>query len=280
MLAAALSRLARVRVTLVYAVIVAGVALALLELGPQVQDRVIRHASTNLHNLSHGHIGTLLGSAFVIDAGPIYLWLPGLVCLLAAAELTWRSGRLIVAFAVGHIGATVLVAIGLTAAVGMALLPGAVARETDVGMSYGASAVVGSLTPSIPRLLLPAWTGCWVALAVAVIVVGRDFTDVGHAVALLLGMGVSTRFGRPQLWMPSRLLLFVVGVSFGFLVVASTSPVIATASGLLGALFFQMAARWRTASPKPDRAEDLVHPQGDITAVAVSVPPCVRGASR
>ena len=80
-------RLARVRVTVAYAVIVTGVTLALLELGPHVQDRVIRHASTNLHNLSHGHIGTLLGSAFVIDAGPIYFWLPGLVCLLALAEL-------------------------------------------------------------------------------------------------------------------------------------------------------------------------------------------------
>ncbi len=44
---------------------------------------MISHASTNLHNLSHGHIGTLLVSAFVIDAGPIYVWLPGLMCLLA-----------------------------------------------------------------------------------------------------------------------------------------------------------------------------------------------------
>ena len=74
---------------------------------------MIRHASTNLHNLSHGHLGTLLGSAFVVDAGPIYDWLPGLVCLLALAELLWRSARLVVAFAVGHVGATLLVAVGL-----------------------------------------------------------------------------------------------------------------------------------------------------------------------
>lgn len=248
MVFAVFSRLARVRVTVAYAVIVTGVTLALLELGPQVQDRVIRHASTNLHNLSHGHIGTLLGSAFVVDAGPIYVWLPGLVCLLAAAELTWRSGRLIVAFAVGHIGATLLVAAGLTAAVGWAWLPGSVTRATDVGMSYGASAVLGSLTPAIPRRLLPVWTGCWLAVAVAVVVVGRDFTDVGHAVALVLGMAVSTRFGRPQLWVPWRILLFVVGASFGYLVLASTSLVIATASGLLGAVVFEMAVRWRIAS--------------------------------
>jgi hypothetical protein len=272
MLCVALSRLARVRVTVAYAVIVTGVTLALLELGPQVQDRVIRHVSTNLHNLSHGHVGTLLGSAFVIDAGPIYLWLPGLVCLLAAAELTWRSGRLIVAFAVGHIGATVLVAVGLTAAVGWTLLPGSVARATDVGMSYGASAVLGSLTPAIPRRLLPAWIGCWLAVAVAVVVVGRDFTDVGHAVALVLGMAVSTRFGRPQPWVPWCFLLFVVGASFGYLVVASTSLMTVTASGLLGAFVFETVARWRMASQKPDMAEVRLQPQAGITAVGMSVP--------
>jgi hypothetical protein len=243
----------------------------LLYLGPQVQDRVIRHASTNLHNLSQGRAGTLLVSAFVVDAGPIYLWLPGLVCLLAVAELTWRSGRLIVAFAVGHIGATVLVAVGLTAAVEWAWLPGSVARTTDVGMSYGATAVLGSLTPAIPRRLLPAWIGCLLAVAVAVVVVGRDFTDVGHAVALVLGIAVSTRFGRPQPWGPWRFLCFMVGASFGYLVVASTSLVIATASGLLAAFVFETVARWRMASQKPDIAEVRLQPQEGITAVGMSV---------
>src|SRR6478736_9675475 len=106
MLRRILARLARVRVTVAYAVIVTSVSVVLYTLGPQVQDRVIRHVSTNLHNLSHGYFGTLLGSAFVIDAGPIYVWLPGLVCLLAVAELTFRSGLLAATFAAGHIGAT------------------------------------------------------------------------------------------------------------------------------------------------------------------------------
>ena len=69
----ALVALARVRVAVAYAVIVTCVTTALGWLGPQAQDRVIRHASTNLHNLSHGRIGTLPGSAVVVDAGPIYL---------------------------------------------------------------------------------------------------------------------------------------------------------------------------------------------------------------
>ena len=174
-----LASLARVRVTVAYAVIVTCVTSALLELGPQVQDRVIRHASTNLHNLSHGHFGTLLDSAFVVDAGPIYVWLPGLVCLLALAELLWGSGRLVVAFASGTSGATLLVAVGLTAAVELGWLPVSVSRATDVGMSYGAAAVLGALTAAIPRRWRSAWIGWWLAVGVAVVAVGRDFTDVG-----------------------------------------------------------------------------------------------------
>ena len=168
-----LRALARIRVTVAYAVILTGVTTVLVTLGPRVQDRVISHASTNLHNLSHGHLGTLFVSAFVIDAGPIYVWLPGLMCLLALAELLWRSGRLVVAFAVGHIGATLLVAVGLTAAVEIGWLSADVTRATDVGMSYGASAVLGSLSAAIPRRWRPAWTGWWLAVAAAVVAVGQ-----------------------------------------------------------------------------------------------------------
>jgi hypothetical protein len=229
-----IASLSRVRVTVAYAVIVTGVTTVLVVLGPEVQDRVIRHASTNLHNLSRGHVGTLLDSAFVVDAGPIYLWLPGLVCLLALAELLWRSGRLVVAFAVGHVGATLLVAIGLTAAVELDWLPAQVSRATDVGMSYGAAAVLGALTAAIPRRWRPAWIGWWLAVGVVVVAIGRDFTDVGHAVALILGMLVSMRFGTPGRWTPARVVLLGVATAFGYLVLVSTelSMIAATVLGL------------------------------------------------
>jgi hypothetical protein len=230
-----LAGLTRVRVTAVYAVIVACVTTALLELGPEVRDRVIRHASTNLHNLGHGHIGTLLGSAFVVDAGPIYMWLPGLVCVLALSELLWGSGRLLVAFAVGHVGATLLIAVGLTAAVEFGWLPVSVSRATDVGMSYGAAAVLGALTAAIPRRWRPAWIGWWLTVAVAGVAVGRDFTAVGHAVALAFGMLVSTRFGEPGRWTPARLLLLAGAVTFGQLLLASAglSMLVATVLGFV-----------------------------------------------
>ena len=113
---------------------------------------------------------------------------PGWSAFSRLAELMWGSVRLVVAFAVGHVGATLLVAAGLTAAVELGWLPVSVSRATDVGMSYGAAAVLGSLTTAIPRRWRPAWIGWLLAAGVGVVAVGRDFTDVGHAVALALGM--------------------------------------------------------------------------------------------
>lgn len=256
MLFCLLRALARIRVTVVYAVILTGATTVLASLGPRVQNRVISHASTNLHNLSHGHLGTLFVSAFVIDAGPIYVWLPGLMCLLALVELMWRSGRLVVAFAVGHIGATLLVAVGLTAAVEFGWLSTDVTRATDVGMSYGASAVLGALSAAIPWRWRPAWTGWWIAVAAVVVAVNRDFTDVGHAAALMLGVLVSARFGRAAQWTPARCLLLAVGSAFGFLMLANNGPTLIVASGLglVGAVLVEAVVARRLSRVSASRS--------------------------
>jgi hypothetical protein len=256
------ARVARVRVTVGYAAIVTCVTVALVILGPRIHDRVVRHASTNLHNLSHGHFGTLLDSAFVMDDGPIYVWLPGLLCVLALAELMWRSRRLVVAFALGHIGATLVVALGLTAAIELDWLPTSVSRATDVGMSYGVMAVLGALTAAIPGRWRPAWIGWWLAVGLTVAVIGHDFTDVGHTVALVLGMLVSTRFGHPARWTTSRYVLLVISAAFGYLILANTEPstVVAAGVGALSALVADRLTRRRLtrrapALPTPVTAE-------------------------
>lgn len=240
-----LAGLARVRVTMIYAALLAAVTVVLLVLGPDVQALVVRHASTNLHNLSRGHLATLLDSAFVVDAGPIYVWLPGLVCLLALFEVLFHSARLIVAFAVGHIGATVLVAAGLTAAIKLGVLSAAVSRADDVGMSYGAIGVLGALTAAIPHRYRAAWVAGWIAVAATGVALDRDFTSVGHGTALLLGMAVSTRFGPAARWTGVRRVLLVVAGVFGLLVLATdgVTLVVATVAGGLCAA----AAGWLSA---------------------------------
>jgi hypothetical protein len=196
------SRLARVRFTVGYVALLFAISCAILALGPHAHDVLVQRASTNLHNLAHGHVGTLLGSALVVDAGPLYFWLPFLTCLLALAELHLRTIRLVVAFVVGHIGATLVVAAALAAAVEFGWLPVSITRASDVGMSYGALAVLGAMTAVIPQRWRAAWVGWWVAAGLASAIIGGDFTDAGHTVAVVLGVLVSARFQQPVHWTP------------------------------------------------------------------------------
>jgi len=248
MVFALLSRLDRVRATLIYSAALVVVAAALVALGPHVRDQVIWNASTNLHNLGDGHLGTLIGSAFVTERGPIIVWLPGLFAILGLAELLWRGRRMVIAFVVGHIGATLLVAAGLATALAAGLTPWSIANVTDVGMSYGAVGVLGALTAAIPRRWRAAWTGWWLAVALGSVVSSAgDFTNVGHAIALVLGMVVGTRFGRPAHWTTARYVLLAVAASFGYLIMANTGLSILTtaALGVPGALIAAQIARRR-----------------------------------
>jgi len=249
MIGGILSRLARVRFTLGYAAVLLAISCAILALGPHAHDVIVQRASTNLHNLARGHVGTLLGSALVVDAGPLYFWLPFLTCLLALAELHLRTIRLIVAFLVGHIGATLLVAAALAGAIEFGWLPISLARASDVGMSYGALAALGAMTAVIPRRWRAAWVGWWVSAGIASAIIGGDFTDVGHTVAVILGVLVSARFRQPIHWTPVRLVMLAASSGFGFLLLAHHWGTMAAAPvfGLLGAFVAYKFAQFRTA---------------------------------
>jgi hypothetical protein len=259
------SRLARVRFTVGYVAVLLVVSFAILLLGPHARDVIIQRASTNLHNLAHGHIGTLLGSAFVVDAGPIYFWLPFLTCLLVLAELQLRTIRLMAAFLVGHIGATLVVALALAAAVEFGWLPVSIARASDVGMSYGALAVLGALTATLPPRWRPAWIGWWVAAAIAAAIIGADFTDAGHTVAVILGLLVSARLSRPVQWTPLRLFMLLNSTGFGFLVLAHEWWGMAgtLVFGLLGAGVAYAIAQF--SSVRGSAAALSLEGQGDLT---------------
>lgn len=215
-----LTQMGRLRVTMAYATALVVMAVMLRSLGPGGRQEAIQHASTNLHNLADGSFTTLIDSAFITQSEYLYVWLPGLVALLALAELLWRGRRLVLAFAVGHIGTTLIVAVGLAAALLAGLVEGPVADAADVGMSYGAVAVLGTLTLAVPRRWSPAWAGGWLALAAgSVLASGGDFTTIGHAVALMIGMTIGTRFGEPSPWTATRCGLLVVATAFGYLMI-------------------------------------------------------------
>ena len=78
-----------------YVAVLLAVSCAILVLGQHAHDVIVQRASTNLHNLAHGHVGTLLGSALVVDAGPLYFWLPDAMSIMlsAAAPVPLSVGR-------------------------------------------------------------------------------------------------------------------------------------------------------------------------------------------
>jgi hypothetical protein len=220
MICGILSGLARVRFTVGYMASLVAVSTVFLMVSPQTHDRIIQRASTNLHNLSHGRLGTLLDSAFVVEAGPLYFWMPFLACLLVLAELHLHTLRLMVAFFVGHVGATLVVVAALATAVEFGWMPWSVTRASDVGMSYGALAVLGALTATISRRWRPAWIGWWVSAGLISGAVGGEFTNAGHAVAVVLGVLVASRFRHPVHWTSVRLFMLVNASGFGFLILA------------------------------------------------------------
>ncbi len=232
---------ASVRITAAYAVALAAVSLILTALGPQAREVAVSRMSTNLHNLAHGRLTTLVGSAFVDDGGDICACLPGLVCLLALGELIWRGRGLVIAFAVGHIGATLIVAVGLIVALEVGWLPFSVARASDVGVSYGAVCVLGALTASIPSRWRPAWAGWWLGIALMA-ASGADFTAVGHVLALLLGIGLSYRLPSTASWTPMRIALLIGGAAFGYFMLSGSS-VVTTVAGLAASLIALLASQ-------------------------------------
>jgi hypothetical protein len=187
----------RVPATLAFLTVTVAVASWLESLPTEAREDQILGASTNLHNLLHGDLSTLVASAFVRDDVTVSS-LAVLGVVLGTAELRWGSRRVLGVFAVGHVGATALVAAGLLTGGGLGWVPASWFTAPDVGVSYGLVCIAGALTADVPRRLRAVWGFCWLVPLAADLVSGANYTDAGHLCALLIGFGVAaTRLRRP-----------------------------------------------------------------------------------
>src|SRR5947209_11175808 len=120
-----------------YGAIVVVVAVTLQLLPGSVHQKIVLDCSTNLVNLRERPLYVLVVSAFVVSslAG---LWLVPWLMLTYAATQRWL-GRFSTVFAalLGHVGATLFVAVLLSAGIWHHVIDRAVANEPDVGVSYG-----------------------------------------------------------------------------------------------------------------------------------------------
>lgn len=149
--------------------------------------RLILSASTNLHNMREDPVQVLVASAFWTDGGFPWTILATCLTVMALAEGWLGTLRWINAFAVGHVGATLIVATGLAFAEHRGLLPVKATVVSDVGASYGFSAVLAVLAFHLRGKLRAVWAVALLGWAVHGVWRGQTFADYGHLMAVLLG---------------------------------------------------------------------------------------------
>jgi hypothetical protein len=152
-------------------------------------DRFLLERSTNLHQLSRDPVRVLVASAFWVENVTAFLAAAALVAfVLAPVERRVGGLRTTGIFALGHVGATLVTAAGLWAAIHTDLVERSVAQARDVGASYGCLAVSGALTYLLPRRFRLGYGAALVGVVVVAALISDDFTSVGHVLAVLIGL--------------------------------------------------------------------------------------------
>jgi len=150
---------------------------------------LLRKESTNLHHLATDPIRVLIQSLLWIDGQYWWPYLVVFTLFLAPAERWLGRWRWLIVGLVCHIGATYLGEGYLFWRIEEGITSPRLIDARDIGVSYFVVGIVGVLTYHIP----PRWRWLYVIAALvvfaAVLAVKRDFTNVGHFSALLIGLG-------------------------------------------------------------------------------------------
>lgn len=149
---------------------------------------LLQKDSTNLHHLTTDPIRVLVESLLWIDGRYWWPYLVVFTLFLAPAERWLGHLRWLAVGLICHIGATYLSEGFLYWAIQEAQAPPRLIDARDIGVSYFVVGIVGVLGYRIA----PPWR--WVYLVVALgifatsLAIKRDFTQLGHFSALLLGL--------------------------------------------------------------------------------------------
>ena len=197
-----IGRPSQARATVAYTAILVATKLVLDASSPRLNQAILESVSTNLHQLHVHPVNVLITSAlFVTDRDQLLAF--AAVALLILSPLEQRIGtlRTIIGFAIGHVGASVAVAAGLSYAVRAGEVSPSIQRTVDVGVSYGTLCLVAAFAFLINyRLRLVVLFGLLCYSSVAV-VMDDDYARWGHLVSVLLGaalVGPTLVLRRPR----------------------------------------------------------------------------------
>ena len=177
------------RGTTTWLAIVTVMGLVLSHGSERFDTALLLSSSTNLHNLRRDPITVLITSAFFVESLRDYLEFAAIsLIILAPLENAIGFVRWLAGLIAGHVGATLLVAIGLSASIlSTSERPG---RVVDVGVSYGLASLV-----VVFIYLLHGWQRVALAAVIAAMVVppvvaSAEFSDWGHLLACGLGLAI------------------------------------------------------------------------------------------
>ncbi len=176
--------------TFIYLSIVVITTWVLLGLDSSLADAVLRAHSSNLSHLRTDPLRVLIRSAFWVDSYALLPWVIVLAVVLAPAERWLGTRRWLLVFITGHVGATLLTALGLWLATGAGVVSGSPESSIDVGVSYGFAAVAAVFTYRLPGRLRTIWAMTLAAIVVGGVLIGHTFTDFGHLVAVTIGFAM------------------------------------------------------------------------------------------
>ncbi len=194
--------------THIWLLIIGITSLVVASASEGLETFLLHRTSSNIHELNKHPLQSLLISGFWI-ANPSSFALYAVLFEVVHANVerwigTWRW---LCTVAVAHVAATLISQEVLLLAIQSHSAPRSMKHVVDIGVSYGLAGAVGILTYRVPR----PWR--WLCLAGAVaffavpLLTGGTFTDVGHAIALGLGLALwPLTWGRPTWdWPPRRL---------------------------------------------------------------------------
>jgi hypothetical protein len=202
----------RLPVSLAFLTLMSVTTIVLASLGTAERQQLLLASSTNLERLQHDPLRVLvLSILWESPTGFLTMVLPTAL-VLAVVEQRIGSLRALAVLAAGHIGGTLLTAVGIAAGINNGTLAPHVADAVDVGVSYATYALVGYagfLFAARARFLLLTPVGVSLVAAVAI---DRDFTSVGHLFSAVIGIALGLGgFGRREA--RPRLALTLIGVA-------------------------------------------------------------------
>lgn len=175
--------------TFAYASIIFVTTWVVAGLKASQRDALLRTQSTNLHNLHAHPVDVLFRSAFWSGSTVFGPFLVLIALVLAPAEAWLGTFRLILVFALGHVGATLITAVAISHGVFSSSTHEGLAEAIDVGVSYGVVCIASVLTYRLPRRARLPYAAALVGFfSLLAFVVSPGFTELGHVASVLIGL--------------------------------------------------------------------------------------------